>query len=591
MMRLRNKILVLSGLSWLIFFGVLFGIYQFGLTAHLFSKLPTVAVLGLFLVGNFLFFVVLLIFIYFLVIRRLEKLNQQIYNIEILRTFGPDQPKKDELASITSKINFMLAVIETANKRLEKHLKKNAPEFQTEKMSLAEQTLNESDDEDRVINRKQLAQLSQYDNLTTLPNRVFFNEILNKTIQHSKRYDKKIALLLVDFDRFKLINDNFGEKAGDHYLKIMGQRFMSILRAGDIIARLEGDEFMILLNDIEDPKIAGAVADKILFACKQPIIVKTDEISITASIGIAIFPYDGESLEDLQKHADIAMIKVKKEGGEGYQYYQKDIDTTAHEHYELEKELRNAIPNNEMVLYYQPLLNLGNGVIQAVEALMRWERPNIGLLNPDKFIHLAEQTNLIFILGEWALHEACRTNKSWQREGYNPVVVSVNISPKQFRHQDLAKIVSDALRESRLDPRYLEIEVTETTIMDNIDIAVEKLNRLHDLGVRIAIDDFGTGYTSLNYLRQFPVDVLKVDQTFIKGIPENQNDISITNSIITLGHNLELKVVAEGVETTEQIQYLAEHHCDLIQGYFLSRPLPATKIILQLTKKTQTIKT
>lgn len=420
--------------------------------------------------------------------------------------------------------------------------------------------------------------------MTALPNRVFFNEILNKAIGHAKRHSKVLAVLFIDLDRFKNINDALGHTTGDIVLKEMGNRFAGVLRAGDILARLGGDEYIILLNDIGHPKFAGPVAEKILNACGQPVKIDMHEFYITASIGICIFPNDGQSLEDLQRNADMAMYKSKRSGGGIYQYYTQEMNVAAHEHIQLEAALRKAIQNQEFILHYQPQLNLRDGTITRVEALIRWEHPELGIVSPAKFIPLAEETGLILPIGEWALREACRTCKKWQDEGYDPITVAVNISPKQFRHQDLAQVVSDVLKETGLEAKYLEIEITETAMMDNVENAINRLNAINNMGVRISIDDFGTGYTSISYLKQFPVSILKIDQHFIKGIPNNQNDVAITSAVIALGHNLGLEIVAEGVETAEQMQYLSDHHCDLIQGYFLSRPLPESKIILQFTR-------
>ncbi|TAK74780.1 MAG: GGDEF domain-containing protein, partial [Gammaproteobacteria bacterium] len=284
------------------------------------------------------------------------------------------------------------------------------------------------------------------------------------------------------------------------------------------------------------------------------------------------------------KNADMAMYKAKHSGGGTYQYYTQEMNVTAREHIKLEAELRKAIQNKEFVLHYQPQLDLKTGTIGRVEALIRWEHPELGMISPAKFIPLAEETGLIMPIGEWALYEACRTSKKWQEEGYDPITVAVNISPKQFRHQDVAQIVQDVLKETGLNAKCLEIEITETAVMDDVQLAISRLNSISAMGVQISVDDFGTGYTSISYLKQFPVSVLKIDQHFIKGIPNNQNDVAITSAVIALAHNLGLEVVAEGVETAEQMQYLADHKCDLIQGYFLSRPLPASKVILQFNK-------
>lgn len=289
-------------------------------------------------------------------------------------------------------------------------------------------------------------------------------------------------------------------------------------------------------------------------------------------------------MEALQKNADMAMYKSKHAGGGISTFYSAEMDTAANEHIKMEAALRRAIQNNEFVLYFQPQLSLSDGKIKRVEALIRWISPEVGMINPGTFIPLAEETGLIMPIGEWALHEACRLNRKWQDAGYDPIAIAVNISPKQFRHQDVAQIVRDALTANRIDPQYLEVEITETAVMDNVDDAIAKLKSIRAMGVHISVDDFGTGYTSINYLRQYPVSVLKIDQTFIKGLPDNQNDTAITSAVIALGHNLGLQVVAEGVETAEQLQYLFEHNCDLIQGYFLSRPLPEDKIIQEFTR-------
>ncbi len=408
--------------------------------------------------------------------------------------------------------------------------------------------------------------------------------MLNKAISHANRHKKVLAILFIDLDRFKTINDALGHPTGDMVLKEIAHRFGTTLRAGDILARLGGDEFIILLNDIGHPKFASPVAEKLLQVSAKPVKVDSHEFFITASIGICVFPNDGVSLEDLQKNADMAMYKAKRSGGGVYQYFTKEMNLEAHAHIQLEAALRKAINNNEFLLYYQPKLNLADGVITGVEALIRWDNPELGMVSPASFIPLAEETGLIMQIGEWALREACRANKSWQDQGYNPISVAVNISPKQFRHQDITQLIASVLEETGLEPRYLEMEITETAVMDNVETAASKLNDIQKMGVDISVDDFGTGYTSISYLKQFPIAVLKIDQSFIRGIPHNQNDIAITSAVIALAHSLSMKVVAEGVETAEQLQFLADNNCDVVQGYYLSRPLPEAKIILQLTK-------
>jgi len=522
-----------------------------------------------------------------LIIKRLERLDREVADISEKNAINQrvDATGHDELSSVSSEINHMLDIIQASHEKLEQRVQERTQELQKTNIQLQQEiTERKSVERELIVHKEHLVRLAHYDGLTSLPNRVFFNEILNKALNHAKRHNKVLAVLFIDLDRFKNINDALGHTTGDLVLKEMGLRFSSLLRAGDILARLGGDEYIILLNDIGHGKFAGPVAEKILNACAQPVKIDSHEFYITASIGICVYPDDGQSLEDLQRNADMAMYKAKRRGGGAYQYYTKEMDVTAREHIKLEAELRKAIQNKEFVLHYQPQLNLKTGTINRVEALIRWEHPELGMISPAKFIPLAEETGLILPIGEWALREACHTSKKWQEEGYDPITVAVNISPKQFRHQDIAQVIQEILQETHLDAKYLEVEITETAVMDDVETAINRLNSISAMGAKISVDDFGTGYTSISYLKQFPVSVLKIDQHFIKGIPNNQNDVAITSAVIALAHNLGLEVVAEGVETAEQMEYLSDHNCDLIQGYFLSRPLPASKIILQFTK-------
>jgi len=281
-----------------------------------------------------------------------------------------------------------------------------------------------------------------------------------------------------------------------------------------------------------------------------PIVVNAHEFHVTTSVGLAIYPDDGDSLEELQKNADLAMYKAKQAGGASYQFFTRDMYVKVNENIKMEAGLRRAIKDNEFELYYQPKLCTKTGELFGVEALIRWNNPEYGLINPSVFIPLAEESGLIMQIGEWAMREACRTNKSWQDQGFKPISVAVNISAKQFRHQDIAQLVATTLAETRLDPQYLELEITESAVMHNVEAVAKKLNDIKTMGVKISVDDFGTGYTSMNYLKEFPVSILKIDQNFIKGIPHNKNDVSITIAVIALAHSLEMKVVAEGVETT-----------------------------------------
>lgn len=543
-----------------------------------------------FVILGIIFSILMIWLLRILIIKRLERLDSDVAEIsdknELSRRV--DEKGNDELSSVSKQINNMLTIIEASHLKLEHRVKERTHELQKTNIQLQQEIAErKSVEKELIIHKEHLVRLAHYDGLTSLPNRVFFNEMLTKSLNHAKRHKKMFAILFIDLDRFKTINDALGHPMGDRVLKEIANRFTTVLRAGDVLSRLGGDEFIILLNDIDHPKFASPVAEKILKLCADSIKINTYEFFITTSIGISIFPNDGISLEDLLRNADMAMYKAKRAGGGIYQYYTKEMNQEAHEHIQLEAALRKAITNNEFILYYQPQLNLADGVITGVEALIRWEHPEVGMISPAKFIPLAEETGLIMQIGEWALREACRANKSWQDQGYQPISVAVNLSPKQFRHQDIDHLVAMILADTGLDPQYLELEITETAVMDNVETAISRLKDIKAMGVDIAIDDFGTGYTSISYLKQFPVSVLKIDQSFIKGIPNNANDLAITTAVIALAHSLDIKVVAEGVETSEQLQYLADHDCDIVQGYYLSRPLPEAKILLQLTKITE----
>lgn len=533
-----------------------------------------------------LFSILLLWLLRVLIISRLEKLDREVAYIGEKNAIKQrvEETGNDELTSVSHEINSMLDIIQASQEQLEHRVVERTEELQQTNIKLQEEiTERKSVERELTIHKEHLMRLAHYDSLTSLPNRVFFNEILNKMIAVSQEEKKQLAILFVDLDRFKNINDALGHTFGDMVLKEMSQRFHAICRKGDTLARLGGDEFIVLLNDIGNQAYVETVASKFIAAAAKPVKIEGHEFFISASIGISIYPSDGDSMESLQKNADMAMYKSKHSGGGVFNFYSSEMDLLANEHIKMEAALRKAIQNNEFELHFQPQLNLRNGKVERVEALIRWNDPEQGMISPGAFIPLAEETGLIMPIGEWALHEACRINKKWQNLGYPHVSVAVNISPKQFHHQDVAQIVKDALEKNDLDPKYLEVEITETAVMENVEETIGKLKKIREMGVHISVDDFGTGYTSINYLRQYPISVLKIDQTFIKGLPDNQNDMAITSAVIALGHNLGLEVIAEGVETAEQLQYLFDNGCDLIQGYFLSRPLPADKVVFEFS--------
>lgn len=393
-----------------------------------------------------------------------------------------------------------------------------------------------------------------------MKDRTFFNEALNKMISHAKRHQKICAVLLIDTN-----GDSTDET---------GERLIKALRTEDLVAHLDGGEFIVLLSDIDKPKFAGIVAEKLLQTCSD----------LTANIGISIYPNDGESLEDILKNADAALYRAKQAGNQQFRFHTQEIDAEAREFVKLETDLRKAIDNDQLVLYYQPKMHIKQGTIVGVEALLRWAHPELGILSPAQFISIAEDTGLMMKIGEWALREACKTNKYWQDEGYEHFPVALNLSPKQFQHPDIAKTIETILQETGLNAKYLELEMNESTVMDDIETAKKRLDVIKATGVILSIDHFGAGYTSISHLKKFPVSAIKIDPNYIKGIPNNPDDCAITNAFIGLAHHLGLEVVAEGVETGEQVQYLSTEECDIVQGYFLSHPLPADKIVLQFKK-------
>lgn len=423
----------------------------------------------------------------------------------------------------------------------------------------------------------------QYDKLTSLPNRILFNRILNRALNHAKRHGKILAILVIGIDGFKDILRSVGKQKTDLIIKEVSSRLINILRTNDIIARLDNDEFIILLNDINNVKFAGSVAEKILYSSKEPLKISDQNILITYSIGISIFPNDGDSLESLLGIAESSLYNARTSHGNRYKYHTTKMDSLTREYIELENSLRRAIDKHELVLYFQPQYKLADATIESAEALIRWTHPKYGIMNPSQFIPLAEETDLITIIGEWTLHEACRMNKHWQNLGYKPITIAVNISIKELQ-KDLCQIVKDAIEINQLNPELIEIEITESEIIKNPELTLSEISKINQLGVHIAIDDFGSGYTSINYLRQFPLHTLKIDQSLVKQVEMNKKDQAITKSIIELGHSLGLNVIAEGVESIEQVIFLARYRCDYVQGYFFSRPLPEHKFIELLTK-------
>lgn len=432
----------------------------------------------------------------------------------------------------------------------------------------------------------QLTNLALYDHLTKLPNRLLFEKTIAQTIARSKRSNKEMALMFLDLDHFKNINDTLGHDVGDMLLKGVAERLQQCIRKSDTVARLGGDEFAIVLDEIMKAEDAGLVAEKVITSLGPPFQLNGHEVFASTSIGIAIYPVSGADSITLTKNADIAMYQAKQEGRNNYRFFTETMNEEIIHKLELIHNLRYAIEKNELFLHYQPQLKAKNKKISGLEALLRWQHPSLGLLQPNEFIYIAEETGLIKDIGAWAIEVACMTNKKWQKKGLPPIKVSVNLSSTQLLQSDVVSIVKKALAKSGLESQYLEIEITESSLITNQELCLEILNQLHGIGVNISIDDFGTGYSSLNYLKRLPVDSLKIDKSFVSDIATDASDAAIVKAVIALAHNLNLNVIAEGVETTAQESFLVEHDCDEVQGFLYSKPMPDTEVEAFLNKST-----
>jgi diguanylate cyclase (GGDEF)-like protein/PAS domain S-box-containing protein len=433
---------------------------------------------------------------------------------------------------------------------------------------------------ERKVAEDQIHFMANHDVLTGLPNRALLGDRLSQAILHAQRYDRWVTVVFIDLDNFKLINDTMGHNAGDRLLKTLAERMVACVKSTDTVVRLGGDEFELVLFD--QPKNVDLIAETLQearTAIAEPIQLGNRWVRTTASIGIANYPKDGTVPETLIANADAAMYRAKQVGRDNFQFYAPEFNTRAHERFLLQEELRNALARSEFVLLYQPQVDLRSGRVFAVEALIRWTHPTLGAMLPVSFIPTAEETGLIVPIGDWVLHEACRQNKAWRDAGLPPISVCVNVSARQFRERNLVERVVHALGESQMGGDSLELEVTESLIMQDIELTVSTMNELRALGVRISIDDFGTGYSSLSALKTFPVGRLKIDKSFIKDVARNPEDRAVASAIISLGQKLGMRVVAEGVETEEQVEFLRSNNCDEIQGHHFSRPVSPEEIV------------
>ncbi|WP_158675423.1 bifunctional diguanylate cyclase/phosphodiesterase [Thiohalobacter thiocyanaticus] len=433
-----------------------------------------------------------------------------------------------------------------------------------------------------AIERKQVEErlydLANFDKLTGLPNRSAFSSALNHALQHARRHQARVAIFFLDLDDFKLINDTLGHDVGDRLLQDVAQRLRENVRSDDQLARLGGDEFTVLLSDADDFQRVGELAERLLEVLALPYRLAGQDTAVSASIGISLFPDDAEDAATLLKNADIAMYRSKRQGGHSVQFFTPEMNAEAHDRLQLENELRKALERDEFRLYFQPQWDLDGSTVVGLEALLRWEHPTQGLVGPDRFMATAEHSGLIVPIGNRVLQAACEQGMAWLEQGLLPQRIAVNISSRQFQRQDMTEVISRTLRETGFEAGRLELELTETVLMDNGEDTVTMLRALKTMGVHLAIDDFGTGYSSLAYLKRFPIDRLKIDRSFVMDLTRDSDDAAIVAATIALGHNLNRTVIAEGVETQAQLDFLRQHGCDLVQGYLLSRPLPAEAI-------------
>jgi diguanylate cyclase (GGDEF)-like protein/PAS domain S-box-containing protein len=441
-----------------------------------------------------------------------------------------------------------------------------------------------------ITERKQIEDqirfLAYYDGLTRLPNRALFMERLNQALSGAQRQGRPLAMLFLDLDRFKRINDTLGHTVGDRLLQAVSERLKKCLRSTDTIARgdplastdtvarLGGDEFIVTITDIARGEDAAKIARRILESLNDPFKLEEHEVFITGSIGISLFPHDGQDVETLLKNADSAMYHAKDAGRATYQFYNASMNASALQRLAMENSLRKALERQEFVLHFQPLMDVATGRIIGAEALVRWRHPELGMVSPGDFIPLAEETGLIMPLGEWVVRAACAQGRAWRDEGFGEMIMAVNLSGRQFRQQPLVHTVAEILKTTGFDPRSLELEITESILVQSVEDTITTLRRLKEMGVGVSVDDFGTGYSSLTYLKRFPIDTLKIDQSFTRGIATDPGDGAITAAIIAMADGLKMKVIAEGVETAEQRDCLRQKGCRFMQGFLFSRPVP-----------------
>lgn len=436
-----------------------------------------------------------------------------------------------------------------------------------------------------------IQRLAYYDALTHVANRSLFNDRLHKAIQQAERRKQSVAVLFLDLDHFKPVNDSLGHSAGDSLLQGVARRLQYCIREEDTVARMGGDEFAIILAGLEEgdkaERIVLRTANRIISQFVSPFLIEGREVYTSTSVGVAVYPRDGVHSDELLRNADMAMYAAKKSGRNSYQFYDASMNTKAMERLFIENALRRALLNDEFLIYFQPLYSINDGDLVGVETLLRWQHPQFGLLEPQQFIDLAEETDLIIPIGEWVFENACKTLASWQARGVDVGDFSINVSPSQLKRKNFVPWALSRVEHYKIDPKQLVLEITESALMEDVDHSLDVLTEIKRAGIHIAVDDFGTGYSSLSYLRRFPIDILKIDREFVRDIVSEPNELPLIHGVISIAKSLRMKVVAEGVETPEQLEFLSEHGCDVVQGFLLSKPLKESALLATMLSETE----
>jgi diguanylate cyclase (GGDEF)-like protein len=529
-----------------------------------------------FILAGILIMALLWIFTKKLIVSRLLRVSHEVVDIGDQSKFASriKVSGDDELTNLSKSVNTLLDVIESTQAGLEKRVRERTEDLVKINEDLRDEIMKREQIEEQLrVGERKLDHLAHHDPLTGLPNRALFNELLTRNLADARRHKREVAVLFLDLDRFKNINDALGHQAGDEFLQSLAAQFEQNLRGADVVSRLGGDEFLFFISDFKKAAEIERVAQKILTIVSMQQTVAGQSVQLSGSIGIAVFPTDGSTLEELISNADVAMYKAKELGKNQFHFYKEIFNIRAKEELKLESDLRDAITDKSFRVFFQPIIDLPTHKIIGSEALVRWQHPEFGLLQPDRFIALAEKTGLIVPLGELVLREALLRQQAWKASTLSLKFVTVNCSAVQFRGAAFLDMVTAALGDTKSAGTDLVLEITESILIESEEVAIAKLQALKRMGVKIAIDDFGTGYSSLSYLQKFPVDYLKIDRAFVKNIPDDKDSCAITNAIIVLAHTLNMKTIAEGVETKSQFEYLQEHGCDLIQGFLVSRPL------------------